>query len=195
VFCAGVDLRRIVAGGPDYVGQFWPALTEAFLAVFDHPGPLLAAVNGHAIAGGCVLAAACDVRLMSGATIGLTELLVGVPFPTSAMEIMRHATGAAAGQLALTGRPVLADQAHRIGLVDDVVEPDRLFDEAMARAESMAAIPAAAYAMTKRQLHAPARQRIEAGRADDDAAAAIWAAPHTLAAISGYLERLGSRRS
>src|ERR1700734_924511 len=72
-FCAGVDLQRIAGGGPSYVREFLPALTEAFRAVFDYPGPVVAAVNGHAIAGGCVLAAACDVRLMSRGTFGLAE--------------------------------------------------------------------------------------------------------------------------
>ena len=65
VFSAGVDLQRIVAGGPSYVQQFLPALSAAFMAIFDRPGPVLAAINGHAIAGGCVIAAACDVRVMS----------------------------------------------------------------------------------------------------------------------------------
>src|ERR1700734_2048906 len=99
-FSAGVDLKRIVDGGQPYVREFLPALTETFLAVFNPPGPVVAAVNGHAIAGGCVLAAACDVRLMSGGRIGLSELSVGVPFPTVALEIMRDAIGPAAGNLA-----------------------------------------------------------------------------------------------
>ena len=85
VFSAGVDLQRIVAGGPSYVREFLPALSESFMAIFDHPGPVVAAVNGHAIAGGCVIAAACDVRLMSQGKIGLAELSVGVPFPPAAM--------------------------------------------------------------------------------------------------------------
>ena len=78
-FSAGVDLQRILAGGPSYVQEFLPALSAAFMAIFDHPGPVLAAVNGHAIAGGCVIAAACDVRLMSPGKIGLAELSVGSP--------------------------------------------------------------------------------------------------------------------
>src|ERR1700691_3663188 len=55
VFSAGVDLRRIVEGGRPYVQEFLPALSEAFLAICDHPGPVLAAIDGHAIAGGCVI--------------------------------------------------------------------------------------------------------------------------------------------
>src|SRR5215469_18242040 len=89
-FSAGVDLKRITDGGLEYVKVFRPALSAAVKAVFYHPGPVVAAINGHAIAGGCVLATACDMRLMSAGTIGLAELSAGVPFPTAALEIMRH---------------------------------------------------------------------------------------------------------
>jgi enoyl-CoA hydratase len=123
-FSAGVDLNRIVAGGEPYIREFLPALADAFLAVFDHPGPVLAAINGHAIAGGCVIAAACDVRMMSLGKIGLAELSVGVPFPVSAMEILRHAIGPAASQLVLTAALLDASQARSIGLVHEVTEPD-----------------------------------------------------------------------
>jgi enoyl-CoA hydratase len=92
-FSAGVDLRAIIDGGPDYTDGFLTAIAAAFLAVFDHPAPVVAAINGHAIAGGCVLAMAADVRLMSGGLIGLSEVAVGVPFPVAALEICRYAMG------------------------------------------------------------------------------------------------------
>lgn len=194
VFSAGVDLRRIVAGGPEYAQAFLPALSTAFLAVFDHPGPVVAAVNGHAIAGGCVLAAACDQRVMGGGTIGLTELLVGVPFPTAAVEIVRHAAGPAATALALTGQPVTAAEAYRLGLVDAVVEPDGVLAEAVRRATELARLPAAAYALTKRQLHRPARHRIDTFRAaDEPELGQLWTNPTTQAAIADYLDQLGRR--
>ena len=77
VFSAGVDLRRIADGGPAYVREFLPALSQAFLAVFDHPRPLVAAVNGHALAGGCVLAAACDLRRFLTIPDALARLGIG----------------------------------------------------------------------------------------------------------------------
>ena len=95
MFCAGVDLLRVRDGGPGYLYEFLPALTDAFLAVFGCPVPVVAAVNGHAIAGGCILAAACDHRVMNAdrGRIGVTELQVGVPFPIAALEILRFAVG------------------------------------------------------------------------------------------------------
>lgn len=195
VFSAGVDLRRIVDGGPAYVREFLPALSEAFLAVFDHPRPVVAAVNGHALAGGCVLAAACDVRLMSGGTIGLTELLVGVPFPVTPLEIMRFAVGSAVAGLALTGRTMGPEEASRIGLVDTVVPPDELVPAAVQRAAGLARTPAAVYALTKQQLRRFARQRIDELRpVDDRRAAGVWASEQTRAAAADYLSRLGQER-
>jgi enoyl-CoA hydratase len=174
VFSGGVDLRRVVAGGREYLREFLPALSAAFLAVFDHPRPVVAAVNGPAIAGGCVIAAACDIRLISGGTIGLTELLVGVPFPTAALEIMRFATGPALSRMALTGRTLPPDEAQEIGLVHAVV-PDGLLEQAVRQAGELARIPRAAYALTKEQLHRPARQRIDELMPVDDASVAqMW---------------------
>jgi enoyl-CoA hydratase len=94
IFSAGVDLKRLSEGGADYIRRFLPALHRLYEAVFFHPKPVVAAVNGHAIAGGCVLACCADRRIMAnvGGRIGVTELLVGVPFPALAFEIMRHAT-------------------------------------------------------------------------------------------------------
>ena len=125
-FSAGVDLRRILDGGPDYAADFLTALSRMFRAVFDHPRPTVAAVNGHAIAGGCVLALACDIRLMSAGRIGLAELAVGVPFPVAALEIVRHALGPRAGRVLLGADTVGPEQALALGLVDEVTGPDDL---------------------------------------------------------------------
>src|SRR5579883_1731025 len=93
MFSAGVDLVRATAGGADYLRTFLPALNRLFEAVFFHPKPVVAAINGHAIAGGCVLACCGDRRIMArgAGRIGVTELLVGVPFPALAFEIVRFA--------------------------------------------------------------------------------------------------------
>ncbi len=192
-FSAGVDLQRIVAGGAPYVREFLPALSETFLAVFDHPGPVVAAVNGHAIAGGCVLAAACDVRLMSEGKIGLAELSVGVPFPPVPLEIMRHATGPAVGHLVLTAALLDPAQAQSIGLVQDVCAADVLLETAVDRARQMARIPPDVFSFSKRQVQQPARDRLAARGADEEAVTETWSADRTRDAIAGYLGALRDR--
>jgi enoyl-CoA hydratase len=192
-FSAGVDLQRILADGPAYVQEFLPALSAAFMAIFDRPGPVLAAINGHAIAGGCVIAAACDVRVMSSGKIGLAELSVGVPFPPSAMEILRHVVGPAAGRLVLTAALLDAPQAQSIGLIDGIEAPDTLLDSVLHQAETMAQIPACVFAFSKRQLQWPARERIAARSGDQEAVLAMWSSARTRDAISGYLDTLKQR--
>ena len=194
VFSAGVDLRRLVDGGADYVARFLPALDEALLAVFEAPGPVVAAVNGHAIAGGCILAAACDVRLMSGGRIGVPELLVGLPFPVAALEILRHAAGSRVDELALTGRTVDTSAALALGLVHEIVPPESLLEEAVRRAGALARIPQLTYRLTKEQLRGGARQRIEsARRAHHEGILAAWQREDARAAVAAYVDRLAQR--
>jgi len=139
MFSAGVDLKRLAAGGPDYPGALLPALGDCFARLFYHPRPVVAAVNGHAIAGGCVLACAADRRVAArgAARIGVTELLVGVPFPAIALEIMRSALSPGHfAEMVYGGRTVSVEEAARRGLVDEVVEPSGLVDAAVAAAEA-----------------------------------------------------------
>ena len=138
IFSAGVDLLRISAGGDAYVRRFLPALHRMFEAAFYLPKPVVAAVNGHAMAGGCVLACCADARIMArgNARMGITEILVGVPFPALAYEVMRYAANPQyLPDMTLTGATYLGDEARTRGLVDEVVEPSALMDRAMAVGE------------------------------------------------------------
>ena len=110
-FSAGVDLLRILDGGIEYAEQFVPALDGLFLDLFTYRRPVVAAVNGHAIAGGAVMAACADHRFMAEgkARIGFTELLLGVAFPASALIAARYATGdVGVADLVYTGATLLA---------------------------------------------------------------------------------------
>jgi enoyl-CoA hydratase/carnithine racemase len=193
-FSAGVDLRALVDGGKGYAESFVAALSKAFRAIFDHPAPVVAAVNGHAIAGGCVLAMCADVRLMSGGTIGLTELAVGVPFPVAALEICRYSMGISAPRAALTAKTVDADTALARGWVDAVVPKDDLLSEALAVARELGQYSPAAYAATKKQLHRPVRAAIDDGAAADADVRASWISEETRGRISAFLESLARGR-
>jgi enoyl-CoA hydratase len=189
-FSAGVDLRAIVDGGPDYAGRFFESLVSGFLAVFDYPGPVVAAVNGHALAGGCVIAMAADFRYMAGGSIGVTEVAVGVPFPVSAIEICRHVMGSSATSAALGGESVTPEEAVRLGWVDATVEADQLLTVAAARARRLGALSPDAYALTKQQLHRPTRTTITNHAGEDAHAIESWRSEQTRARIANFVANL-----
>ena len=192
IFSAGVDLLRLLDGGAPYIGKFLPALSTMFATVFSHPKPVVAAINGHAIAGGCVLACAADRRLMArdAGRIGVTELLVGVPFPPIAMEIMRHATAPHAFEDALmSGATYAPAEAVERGFVHAIVDPPALVADAVAAAKTLAALSPAAFALSKRQTRAAAWERVERATLDAAAVAQIWSAPETLARVRDYVSR------
>jgi enoyl-CoA hydratase len=193
IFSAGVDLKRLAAGGGDYARQFLPALHRLYETVFFHPQPVVAAINGHAIAGGCVLACCADRRVMAGAAgrIGVTELLVGVPFPALAFEIVRHAVPSRyLAEFILSGATYETGAALDRGWIDEVAEPDALLPDALAIARELALLSPPAFAQTKLQLRQPVSERLAAsGQATDKAATDIWAAPETLERVRAYVER------
>ena len=193
IFSAGVDLFRVVAEGGDYINAFVPAMCRAFERVFLHPGPVITAANGHAIAGGCLLVAAADLRLMAQGTarIGIPELQVGVPFPPVALEIMRFATPPQHFQSIVyradTHEPSVA---LGLGLLDEVVDPDALLGRALAGAERLASVHRESFAITKREVRRPAIDRVRA--LEQTVAREIheqWLEPETVERIRGYLDR------
>lgn len=190
-FSAGVDLFRIVDGGREYVDRFFDALARFMLDLFAFPRPLVIAVNGHAIAGGCIFTLCGDYRLMAAgdARIGMPELLVGVPFPASVLEVVRFAIPPQHLQaLIYTGRTVKPDEALRLGIIDEVA--DDLSSRAEAVARQFAVLPAEAFRLAKRQLRdqAVSRAKHYAHELDGDARE-LWAAPETHAQIREYLAR------
>ena len=193
IFSAGVDLFRVLEEGKPYIEAFVPAMCRAFERVFVHPAPVVAAANGHAIAGGCLLVAAADQRLMAqgAARIGIPELQVGVPFPPIALEIMRSATPPQHFRTivyrAETYEPAAA---LALGLIDEVVEPEALLDRALATAERLASVPADTFAITKREIRRPAMDRIRSlAQTTAQEVQAQWLEPRTLDRIRAYLDR------
>ena len=192
MFSAGVDLPRLVAGGAAYAHQFLPAMNHAFEALFAFSKPLVVAVNGHAIAGGCVISCCADYRVMAreSGRIGIPELLVGVPFPVVPLEIVRFATPPQHLQaLIYRGLTLAADEALRYGLVDAVVDPDRVLDEAVAIAEGMAAVPFEAFHLTKRLLREPALRLMREGGVIDAVVQDAWAGETVQSAVRDYVAR------
>jgi enoyl-CoA hydratase len=194
VFSAGVELNRVLQGGADYTDRLVGALSDVFVAVFGYPGPTVAAVNGAAIAGGCVLACACDRRLISpGAQIGATEVRVGVAFPSAALEVVRYASGRHAEDVLLGGRLYQGAEAVSSGLAHRVVD-ENLIEAAIAEAADLGEIPAEAYANTKAQLRSPVLARIgETGGGIDSEVRRLWGAEPTRQRIAESVERMRRR--
>ena len=196
IFSAGVDLFRVVRGGNPYIDEFVPAFIRTFTMLFALPNPVIAAINGHAIAGGCVLASACDYRVMvdGDGTIGVPELRVQVPFPTIALEILRFASASAHLQeLVYLGRTYRAKEAYQRGLIDELVTMDKLLPRAIEIARRLHDIPSETFVLTKNQVRQPTMDRVERVATDQDARVLdLWRAPETNQAIQRYLdERFG----
>jgi enoyl-CoA hydratase len=191
IFSAGVDLLQVNAGGTAYVQTFLPSLHRLFDTVFDFPKPVVAAVNGHAIAGGCVLACCADRRIAArdSGRIGVTEVLVGVPFPAMAFEVMRFATQPHYfPDVILSGATYPSEDALTRGLIDEVVESAALMDRAFAVAQALAALPPATFALTKEQIRQPVTDRmVRHGKRVDDRVDEIWYDADTLKHIGAYV--------
>lgn len=192
-FSAGVDLHRIVEDGEEYVERFLVTLSAAFERLMRFPKPVVAAVNGHAIAGGMIMMLACDLRFMARGRgrIGVPELLVGVPFPAVALEILRQvAPPTHVQELVYRGRRYDVEQALARGYVHEVLDPERLLPKALEAAGELAALPAEAFTLAKTQLLWPALARLrELGPAHDHRVAEVWKSQETAATIRAYLER------
>ncbi len=150
VFSAGLNVGEVLDNDTSRTGVLLDALNGTLVHLFRFPKPTVAAINGPAIAGGCILACACDKRLIAeGARIGATELEVGVSFPVFAVELLRHACGARAEQLMLDAALLDADEACRLGLAHQVLPPDGLHAAAIDLAGRLADLDAPAYALAK----------------------------------------------
>lgn len=191
-FSAGVDLFRVVNGGPDYGRRFLPVLDAFLNAALTLPKPMIAAINGHAIAGGCILAACCDRRVMvdGSGRIGIPELAVGVPFPALPLQIMAaRLSDAALRDLVFTGRTVQIDEAKAIGLIDEKCQAGMLMDRAFEIAQQLAAIPAGAFQLAKQAFYTPILDRTGALADLNARVVEAWTQPSTYDTIRTYLQR------
>jgi enoyl-CoA hydratase len=191
-FSAGVDLFRVINEGAEYGRRFLPVLDRFLRAAVTLPKPTVAAINGHAIAGGCILAACCDHRIMveGSGRIGIPELAVGVPFPALPLQIMAaRLSDAALRDLVFSGRTVLIDEAKTLGLIDEKCPAGMLLDRAIEAAQRLASIPASAFALTKEAFSTPILHRT--AQLDDLNGRVVeaWMQQPTYDTIRAYLDR------
>ncbi len=196
-FSAGVDLYRVLDGGSAYGARLLKALDGMVRDAVTFPKPLVAAVNGHAIAGGCILAAACDRRIMAEGKgrIGLPELSVGVTFTALLFSTVAQRVGdAALRDLVFSARTVLAEEAVAVGLADERCPAEQLLERAREVAVRLGAIPAEAFAVTKLAFAGQVLGRAAQLAQMDARSTQAWTAPGTYEAIRAYLEKTVGRK-
>lgn len=161
-FSAGIDVKAVAAYNKDERAEMLRAANRMIRALYGAPIPTVAAVNGHALGAGLVLALACDVRLAAQGNydLGLTEAQAGVPFPAGPLEVVRAELSADTIRQAVMGAEVFAPSSRRAGwFLDRVVPRANLIDEALAEAARRSELPG--YGAVKRQLRAPALARMD----------------------------------
>ncbi len=191
-FSAGVDLKRLVQEDGDYAERLLAALDRAFEAVFCCPKPTVAAINGHVLAGGLVLAFACDLRVMAAGKgrVGVPEIAAGVPFPWMALEITRAAVSPEhLGELVALGATFDAEEAHARRFVHDLVPADSLMARALELADRLAQNASPGYDLQRQQLRGPSMSDPRR-EAHDVQVRAVWRDQATRDRVQRYLETL-----
>jgi len=168
VFSAGIDLKEAMAFSVEEQAAMVDALNTTFLRLFAFPKPVVAAINGAAIAGGMFFVLTSDFRVAGPrASFGLAEIRVGVDFPIGPMEFARATLSPdMLRRLMLTGRPISAQEAHLAGVVDVIEQdPGVVLDRAIRAARDMAASPPDTYAVIKHQIRQATITQIESAMA------------------------------
>lgn len=174
-FSAGADLKLVPGYGPQEQRRMVASINTMALGFYELPCPVIGAMTGHAIAGGLVLALCTDIRIASSAgRYGLTEVKVGVPYPQAAIGVVAAELAPHAARMLALGNELLsAAECLRLGVFDEVVEPDMVVPRALAIATGLAAFPPEVYARTKNDLRGATAARLRAA-AEDDPLLASW---------------------
>ncbi len=155
VFCAGADLKE----RNGMTKAQWEAQHEIFerqyWALLDCPVPVIAAVNGHAYAGGCEMALACDFAYaVPQARFALTEVTLGIMPGAGGTQLLPRAVGERrAKEIILTGKPFSAEEAHGWGIVNRLCPPETLLQDALATAAAIAANAPLSVRQAKKSMH------------------------------------------
>jgi len=154
-FSSGFDVREVFAYDREGMARFFGGFIDLYEGVYRCPKPVVAALSGHAFAGGAILASACDFRIMAEGDYGfaLNEINVGLALSGGMRRMVVHAAGlTGARELLLLGEPISPARALEIGLVKELAPAEEVRGRAITLARFLAAKPAAAYHEMKRSL-------------------------------------------
>ena len=192
-FSAGLDLKTVPNYGWRDQCRMIQALNQAVARLYTFPIPTIAAINGHAIAGGFIVVLTCDYRIAvtQGCTLGLTEARAGIPFPYATMEVVKaELSSAVARRLTLVGRTIGSEEALALNVLDELQPPDMLLHRAREVAMDLGSMPRQAYARIKHQLRGEAIARIQHTiKTGGDPLLDSWIKEEARKASAGLLER------
>ena len=168
-FSAGLDLKVLPTMAPDDLRDFIGIYGRAMTRLWLHPAPVVAAVTGHMVAGGAVLAMCCDRRVGAEGSyrVGMNEVAIGIPLPAFVWEIAAPAISPMARNEALLfGEVYDPARALSIGYLDRLVPGDRVRAAALAEAARLATLSSYAVGQTKRLVRGPLAERARAHEAE-----------------------------
>lgn len=198
LFCPGLDLKAVDGWPRTQLRDLMVRFSAVLCRLAAYPGAVVAAVAGHAIAGGCLLALACDRRVMAraGARLGLSEINLGVPVPAGAVAMLLALYPTrTVEQLVLEGDGLGGERAFELGLVERLADPGEVENEAMLLAAHMGSRPAGAMATAKRYLrHGLAEEMARRDQAEMEHFLDHWYHPETQDRIGAVIAAMGRRQ-
>jgi enoyl-CoA hydratase/carnithine racemase len=191
IFAAGADIKEMAAFGPSEIRPVVAALGDALELLEATPKVSIAAINGFALGGGFEIALACDLRFAAdNAQVGQPEIKLGVIPGAGGTQRLARLAPAAVRDLVYTGRPVPAEEALRMGLVDRVRPADELFDDVVREARGFAAGPREALAAAKEAIRAAFETPGTPGLATErEAFVALFDSPDQKEGMRAFLEK------
>ncbi len=196
-FSAGLDLVGLLPLDRHAMYEMIEDFHATMVRVFALPLPVVAAVNGHAIAGGCVLAMQADYRVLARGRVrfGLREPVLGVGLPHCVVESLRvQVPTEHLLEVSAEGRLYAPEEALERGLVQELADPDDVLPRAIEKARELGAIPAVAYAHVKSQLRGPALERFERDHATVTRSwLDTWFDPGTRVLLQSAVDQLGGK--
>ena len=201
VFSAGLDVPHLLGLGDDRaaVRDAWARFFDAVRAIGESPVPVVAAIAGHAPAGGCVLALCCDYRVMARSEdasrpfrIGLNETQVGLVAPEGIQHLLRRVVGAyRAERMLIAGEMVDSARAFDIGLVDELAAVDAVGTRALAWLDALLALPRQPMLRTRAIARADLVAALQPERIQLEHFLDAWLEPDTQAGLRAMLARIG----
>ena len=182
-FSFGFDIPEFLSFSREELTRFLVQFTDLYTVLFTYPRPVVAALNGHAIAGGCMLALACDSRVMATGSgkISLNEIGFGSSVFAGSVEMLRFAVGGTvASEVLYSGAMYAAEDAKRMGLIQNVAEPDKLLERAKEIAADLGSRDPRAFTSIKSLLRGPVAEEMRRReKASIDEFVDIWYSPST----------------